>query len=102
MVAFKAASPSIAREASEVGFELLGFDFMIDDCLNVFLIEVNENPCLATLCERQSLLIKSLVSDTLRLTVDPIFNLEKSNLSERFSQEEDRNRFSLVHVHLDS
>ena len=29
-------------------FELLGYDFMIDEDMNVFLIEVNTNPCLDT------------------------------------------------------
>lgn len=75
---------------------------MIDDNLNVFLIEINENPCLATLCKRQSLLIKSLISDTLQLTVDPIFNLESSNADERFCKNDPGNRFTLVHVHFDS
>lgn len=43
---------------------MLGFDFMIDDRLAVWLIEVNQNPCLETLCEDQKVLIKNLVSDT--------------------------------------
>ena len=30
------------------GFELLGFDFMIDDDLKLRLIECNTNPCLET------------------------------------------------------
>ena len=32
------------------GFELMGFDFMLDDNLNLTLIEVNTNPCLDTPC----------------------------------------------------
>ena len=32
------------------GFELLGFDFMLDADLNLMLIEVNTNPCLDTPC----------------------------------------------------
>jgi len=30
------------------GFEWLGFDFMLDDDLQLTLIEVNTNPCLDT------------------------------------------------------
>ena len=30
------------------GFEWLGFDFMLDDDMNLSLIEVNTNPCLET------------------------------------------------------
>lgn len=64
LVAFKAAAPYIARESSEIGFELLGFDFMVDERLNVWLIEVNQNPCIETLCENQKYLIGSLLADT--------------------------------------
>jgi len=31
-------------------FELMGFDFMLDDNLNLVLIEVNTNPCLELPC----------------------------------------------------
>lgn len=31
-------------------FELLGYDFMIDEELKVYLIEVNTNPCLEQPC----------------------------------------------------
>lgn len=66
LLAFKASSHSIAKQPMEVGFELLGFDFMIDDRLNVYLIEVNTNPCLSTLSEQQGTLINRLLSDTMR------------------------------------
>ena len=61
---FKAAAPEIAKHSPEIGFELLGFDFMVDARLNVWLIEVNQNPCLETLCDEQGILIRSLLSDT--------------------------------------
>lgn len=66
LVAFKAAAPQIARESAEIGFELLGFDFMIDERLNIWLIEINQNPCIETLCETQKLLVGSLLADTFK------------------------------------
>jgi D-alanine-D-alanine ligase-like ATP-grasp enzyme len=66
LLAFKACSESVAREAFEVGFELLGFDFMVDEQLDVYLIEVNTNPCLSTLSEPQGVLINKLLADTMR------------------------------------
>ena len=39
------------------GFELMGFDFMLDSDLRVQLIEVNTNPCLETPCLLLSRLI---------------------------------------------
>lgn len=43
----------VSRSESAVdynGFELLGFDFMLDSNLKLDLIEVNTNPCLDTPC----------------------------------------------------
>jgi D-alanine-D-alanine ligase-like ATP-grasp enzyme len=31
-------------------FEILGYDFMIDDTFKVYLIEANTNPCLELSC----------------------------------------------------
>lgn len=54
-------------------FEILGYDFMIDENLQPWLIEVNTNPCL----EETSALLKSLlprmIDDALRLTIDVLF-----------------------------
>lgn len=49
-----------------IGFELLGFDYMVDENLRVWLIEVNQNPCLDALTPRQDVFISKLVDDTLR------------------------------------
>ena len=48
------------------GFELMGFDFIISDSLDVLLVEVNQNPCLSALSEDQGRLITKLLEDTLR------------------------------------
>ena len=54
-------------------FELFGYDFILDVDQNVFLIEVNTNPCL----EESSALLKQLlprmVDDMIKLTVDKVF-----------------------------
>ncbi len=44
-------------------FEIFGFDFMIDNNLDVWLIEVNTNPCL----EESSPLLKALIPRMLGL-----------------------------------
>lgn len=47
---FKASSLKLIGEVRSDynGFEWLGFDFMLDDDMNLSLIEVNTNPCLET------------------------------------------------------
>ena len=71
MFAFKACSSKLAHEVktsdtTDIGFELLGFDFMVTDNLEVLLIEINQNPCLSALSDNQGTLITKLVDDTLK------------------------------------
>ena len=51
-------------------FELFGYDFILDQDFNTWLIEVNTNPCL----EESSQMLKSylprMIEDMLKLTVD--------------------------------
>ncbi len=42
-------------------FELLGLDFMIDEELEPWLIEINTNPCLELCCPLLQRLIPSLI-----------------------------------------
>jgi hypothetical protein len=46
-------------------FELFGFDFMIDEDLRVWLIEVNTNPYLGTPCEHMRNLMPEMIDDML-------------------------------------
>lgn len=53
-------------------FELLGFDFMLDDDIQLYLIEVNTNPCLDMPCLLLQRLIPQLLDQTFKLAVDPL------------------------------
>ena len=55
-------------------FELLGYDFIIDELLNVVLIEVNTNPCLEESNTLLRKMIPRMLDDLLNVTMDPIFN----------------------------
>jgi hypothetical protein len=61
-------------------FELFGFDFLIDDNLNPFLIEINTNPALYTDTMVQKELLPKLVDDIIKmsLAVHPHGKLEGS------------------------
>lgn len=51
-------------------FELFGFDFFIDNEYNVFLIEVNTNPCLEESSRLLTKLLPRLLDDLFKLTID--------------------------------
>ena len=54
-------------------FEIFGYDFMMDEDFNVFLIEINTNPGLEESSELIKMLVPRMVDDALRLTIDDIF-----------------------------
>ena len=53
---------------------MFGFDFMMDDSFKVYIIEVNTNPCLSTPCPLLTRIISSVIDQTFRITLDPIFD----------------------------
>ncbi|XP_031554461.1 probable beta-tubulin polyglutamylase [Actinia tenebrosa] len=66
-------------------FDLLGFDFMIDENFKVWLIEVNVNPSLNTNCQVLKDVIPTMVDSTVRIALEifekakkgrPVFPLE--------------------------
>ena len=54
-------------------FELMGFDFLIDEDFRVWLIEVNTNPYFGVVNANLPQFIDKLVDDTLKLTLDKVF-----------------------------
>lgn len=55
-------------------FELLGYDFILDEQLNTFLIEVNTNPCLEESNHLLRCMLPRMIDDMLNIVSDPIFN----------------------------
>jgi hypothetical protein len=54
-------------------FELFGFDFILDEDMNTWLIEVNTNPCLEESSKLLRGLLPRMIEDMLQLTVDNLF-----------------------------
>ena len=54
-------------------FELFGYDFIIDEDLNNWLIEINTNPCLEESNKLLKNLIPRMIDDLFNITMDPLF-----------------------------
>ena len=65
-----AAATSSTRARAGPCFELLGYDFMVDDTFRVVLIEINSNPCLEFACPLLTQIISDVVEDSFRVAVD--------------------------------
>lgn len=56
-------------------FEVFGYDFIIDEGMKVWLIEVNTNPCLEESSELLRCLMPRMINDALKLTIDKVVAL---------------------------
>lgn len=54
-------------------FELFGYDFILDEDFNTWLIEVNTNPCLEESSGMLRMYLPRMIEDMFKLTVDQIF-----------------------------
>ena len=55
-------------------FEIFGYDFMLDENFNLFLIEINTNPGLEESSPWIKIIIPRMLDDALRLTLDQLFD----------------------------
>ena len=54
-------------------FELFGYDFIIDEDFNLWLIEVNTNPCIEESSNILKVYLPRMIDDMLKLSVDQLF-----------------------------
>ena len=50
-------------------FELFGYDFMLDSDFNVWLIEVNTNPCIEESSELLKIYLPRMIEDMMKITI---------------------------------
>jgi hypothetical protein len=51
-------------------FEIFGYDYIIDSDFNVWLIEVNTNPCIEESSSILKILLPRMLDDAFKLTID--------------------------------
>lgn len=54
-------------------FELFGYDFMVDNDMSVWLIEVNTNPCLDESSSFLKQILPRMLDDAFKLSIDRDF-----------------------------
>mmetsp|Transcript_6491 Transcript_6491/g.10436 ORF Transcript_6491/g.10436 Transcript_6491/m.10436 type:complete len:184 (-) Transcript_6491:281-832(-) len=64
---------TIDPERRKFSFELFGYDFILDENYNVWLIEVNTNPCLEESSQLLKDMLPRMIEDMLKLTIDVVF-----------------------------
>jgi len=69
----KAIKDKLNKKKRQYCYVNLGYDFMIDSNLKVWLVEVNKNPGLVESSNVIRMLVPRMIDDSLRLTVDEIF-----------------------------
>ena len=71
----KATASKIDPNRTQNCFEILGYDFMIDENFRVYLIEVNTNPSLTykTGVSVLAQLIPEMLDSSFKIALDPIY-----------------------------
>ena len=72
----KSSKLLINEKERQYCFEIFGYDFMMDEEKNVYLIEINTNPGLEISSDVIKMLVPRMIDDALRLTIDDIFPCE--------------------------
>ena len=70
----KCGKKKINKNNRNFQFEIFGYDFMLDNDFNAFLIEINTNPGLEISSPWIQIIIPRMLDDALRLTVDKVFD----------------------------
>jgi len=69
--------------------EIFGYDFMVDENMRPWLIEVNTNPCLEESNKLLTQLIPRMLDDAFKLTLDVMFPpLAPAKIAEASGEEE--------------
>lgn len=71
-------------------FEILGYDFMLDELFTPWLLEINTNPCLALSGRYLGVLIPTMLSHAFAITLDQTFPVDQT------AEVEGKNNFELI------
>ena len=76
-------------------FEILGYDFLLDEELKPWLLEVNTNPCLELASPNLSRIIPAMLDNAFRIAIDPLFQ-EPLQQRRHWFEALSENKFELI------
>ena len=91
----RSVKEKINKNNREYQFEIFGYDFMLDEDFNAYLIEVNTNPGLEESSPWIKIIIPRMLDDALRLTLDQIFE-PKYDFNLNYKNEEYIQNYKMV------
>ena len=79
-------------------FEIFGYDFMLDEEFNLFLIEINDDPGIEESSPWIQIIIPRMLDDALRLTIDQIFTpkYDFSRNYKKYRKNEKENKMRII------
>ena len=89
------AKEKINKNNKDYQFEIFGYDFMLDEDFNSFLIEINTNPGLEESSPWIKIIVPRMLDDALRLTLDQLF-VTKYDFNLNHKNEEDIKNYKIV------
>ena len=78
-ISFKAVGSKLLRVTPVLCFEIFGYDFILDNDFNPWILEINNNPGLGISSPVIQKLVPRMIDDALRLTIDKVFETKYDN-----------------------
>ena len=94
-ISMKSVKDQIDKNGNTYQFEIFGYDFMLDENFNLFLIEVNTNPGLEESSPWIQVIVPRMLDDALRLTIDQLFN-PGYDFSKIYKKDKNENNLKII------
>ena len=98
-ITMRSVKDKINKNGYNYQFEIFGYDFMLDNDFNIYLIEINTNPGLEESSPWIKVIVPRMLDDALRLTLDQIFE-PKYDFSLNYKDKEQSNNLKNVENNL--